>query len=499
MDCLRLRRDAALLIALVCALLVPATARADSKTFNLPAGSGAWVDTQINLADGQTATIEIAGNAKCGAGSDCPAGNPNGSGHTCATRTLGPLSPGPAPAANYGSVASKVGDGSPVMVGAHATVAGPGELQLVYNDCAGYYGDNTGSFTATVTYSPQGVVEGDLLLRDKVSPVGLGGVKVTGTNDRGEAVSKTAAANTFTGHYSVSLDPGTYVIAPDGDPVGQSGGKWDPDACDGTASDAGCALAHLDGGGTLHANFDYTQCGKAESAPADKPATDCPIVFIPGFLGTRLLCGTTELWPGLPHPDFAVAGLAADGVNNATGPCNGNVTAGGLVDQIALGTGRRLRQRANLHREARARPGRGLHLRLAQGGRLERRRAGRLRRLAAAADRRRQGDDHGALDGRARHARIHRRRGAGEEGRARGDARHAVLGRPEGALHAARGRHGHAGGRQARPDRQQHRPAQLRPEPLGRLLAVPVQRVRLVADASARGRNAEHRAGWTAG
>ncbi len=115
------------------------------------------------------------------------------------------------------------------MVGAKAKVTGPGELALVYNDCTGYYGDNTGSFTATVTVAAKGIVEGDLLLRDHTTQVGLGSVKVTGTDDTGGAVSTTLSAG-IDGHYRFSLDPGSYVVAPDGDPPTDSGGTSAPDA-----------------------------------------------------------------------------------------------------------------------------------------------------------------------------------------------------------------------------------------------------------------------------
>lgn len=33
----------------------------------------------------------------------------------------------------------------------HKTIQGPGRLFLVYEDCAGYYDDNSGSFTVQLT------------------------------------------------------------------------------------------------------------------------------------------------------------------------------------------------------------------------------------------------------------------------------------------------------------------------------------------------------------
>jgi hypothetical protein len=109
------------------------------------------MNTGIRLAKGQKLTLRVSGNGKCGAGTDCPAGDPFGSHHTCAGRTLGPLADGPAgPKVNYGAVAAKVGEhAKPFMVGHRKTVTGPGLLYVIYNDCAGYYADNSGSFTIT--------------------------------------------------------------------------------------------------------------------------------------------------------------------------------------------------------------------------------------------------------------------------------------------------------------------------------------------------------------
>lgn len=123
-----------------------------SRTVTISAGRASWTSTGVRLAKGQSVTLTVRGNAKCGAGTDCPAGDPLGARHTCVTRTLGPLKPGVAgPTVNYGSVAAKVGTyGKPQMVGRRHVVHGPGLLFVVYNDCAGYYADNTGSFTITI-------------------------------------------------------------------------------------------------------------------------------------------------------------------------------------------------------------------------------------------------------------------------------------------------------------------------------------------------------------
>src|SRR5262249_43720478 len=125
------------------------------SAFTLNTTSSAWVDTGIAIPAGGVATLAVTGNGRCGSLSDCPPRSPLGSGVTCAARTLGSLPAGPGGGAiPYGAVAARVGtSGKPFQVGASGTVNGPGELFLLYNDCAGYYADNSGSFTVTVTVS----------------------------------------------------------------------------------------------------------------------------------------------------------------------------------------------------------------------------------------------------------------------------------------------------------------------------------------------------------
>ena len=131
-----------------------------TKTFRLAATSAAWVNTRIRIPV-SGAKVTVAGNAKCGPGTDCPAGSPLGAGHTCGARALGALNPGPAPDTNYGAVAGRLDpSGKPFMIGASKTVKGPGILYLVYEDCAGYYGDNSGTFNVTVEVSAENTIEG---------------------------------------------------------------------------------------------------------------------------------------------------------------------------------------------------------------------------------------------------------------------------------------------------------------------------------------------------
>ena len=40
------------------------------------------------------------------------------------------------------------------------------------------------------------------------------------------------------------------------------------------------------------------------------------MIFVPGFLGTRITCGDEEEWPSLPFPDLLPMSLGADGVSD---------------------------------------------------------------------------------------------------------------------------------------------------------------------------------------
>lgn len=136
------------------------------KTFTLPTTSAAWLSTGITLTAGQSLEIKVTGNGTChvGPSADCHEGAAGGAGATCGGRSLGPLSPGPGgESMPYGAVVGRVGSGAPFLIGLGAKATGTGELQIVYNDCAGYYGDNGGSYTVsvavpanhiTITYKP---------------------------------------------------------------------------------------------------------------------------------------------------------------------------------------------------------------------------------------------------------------------------------------------------------------------------------------------------------
>jgi len=58
-----------------------------------------------------------------------------------------------------------------------------------------------------------------------------------------------------------------------------------------------------------------------------------PIIFIHGFLGSKIRCGGDEAWPNLPaQPHFAAMSLAADGVSS---PCTVPEGEAGIVQAVA--------------------------------------------------------------------------------------------------------------------------------------------------------------------
>jgi hypothetical protein len=134
-----------------------APAAVTTQTFTVSASSSSWLGTGIVLPSGASVTVSASGDGTCHAGgaSDCPVGNPNGAGFTCANSPFGNFSSGPAgPDFPYGALAGRVGDtGVPFLVGTGRTVTGPGQLFFVFNDCNPPlgYSDNAGGYTITVT------------------------------------------------------------------------------------------------------------------------------------------------------------------------------------------------------------------------------------------------------------------------------------------------------------------------------------------------------------
>jgi hypothetical protein len=153
---LRLRVRARVIVALagmiVLGLLaLPAgSASAKTRSFTIAATNSSFVHTGVVLARGGSVKVKVSGDGKCGPG--CHPGDEAGYGSTCETRAQGALSPGPAGPNQDIGIFGRFGQGKIFMIGHGGTFKGVGELSVVYNDCAGYYFDNTGSFTVKVTY-----------------------------------------------------------------------------------------------------------------------------------------------------------------------------------------------------------------------------------------------------------------------------------------------------------------------------------------------------------
>jgi hypothetical protein len=167
-------------------------------------------------------------------------------------------------------------------------------------------------------------------------------VKVTGHDDDGTAVAQTLTTDNA-GRYSGRVAPGTYTVQATGDPAQQVGGAWAAVQCAGTApgSGAGCALRHVDGNATLGSNFTYNSCGAANDLPPGVQPTGCPIIFVPGILGSVVACNGESLWPHLPRARLDDMLLKADGKTNAGAPgsCNANASTppgfDGVVQSVA--------------------------------------------------------------------------------------------------------------------------------------------------------------------
>ncbi len=75
----------------------------------------------------------------------------------------------------------------------------------------------------------------------------------------------------------------------------------------------------------------------ADSHPDWQPLPN-PIIFLHGFLGSKIACGANELWPhmsAIDRPRFPDMRLAADGVSNLPGTCGAQV--GGIVGEVVIG------------------------------------------------------------------------------------------------------------------------------------------------------------------
>jgi pimeloyl-ACP methyl ester carboxylesterase len=187
-------------------------------------------------------------------------------------------------------------------------------------------------------------------------------ISLAGTDDEMKAVS-TSMHTGSGGEYSFEVPAGNYSVKASGDMTEQNGGTLKATNCNdstvsagepiatpasvtpGTVSGATCTLPHVSAGETAGAGFEYIYCSASDRMPNDKPPTHCPIVFIPGFLGSRLVCtesngATGEVWTNIPNPDFKDMRLAPNGEDNSTdGSCATTTTPPGGEAGIVMEAG----------------------------------------------------------------------------------------------------------------------------------------------------------------
>jgi pimeloyl-ACP methyl ester carboxylesterase len=96
--------------------------------------------------------------------------------------------------------------------------------------------------------------------------------------------------------------------------------------------------------GSAQTRLTDTESHNVVDEPSWQPLPKTPVIFIHGFLGSRIYCGTEELWPNIPPlPRLPKMLLKSDGKTNATcpsaGPKDGDLlltTAGSDVYQSTV-------------------------------------------------------------------------------------------------------------------------------------------------------------------
>ncbi len=210
----------------------------------------------------------------------------------------------------------------------HGTIEG--------NKVTGEFNDTNGTNQPYTAYRvASGATVNGQIFDQKKSPAEGVTVTLTGTSDESEAISKTTTTN-VAGAYSFEVPAGTYAVEASGDPTKQNGGELavavsaGAPECSGTAKEATCTLNHLAKGEEGKASFTYTQCGASARETHGKEPTGCPVIFIPGILGSRIVCDTGELYfpiPPVGKPNFSDMLLNIDGESDQnTTPCNASAT-----------------------------------------------------------------------------------------------------------------------------------------------------------------------------
>jgi hypothetical protein len=103
-----------------------------------------WTDAKIELAAGQTADYTATGSAAWMPGTDV---GPDGV-------DVKPDCELALPTAPLGALLGRIGNGPPILLGSSGSIAGPGHVAVLYNDCPGHYFNNRGSFDITFILAP---------------------------------------------------------------------------------------------------------------------------------------------------------------------------------------------------------------------------------------------------------------------------------------------------------------------------------------------------------
>ncbi len=322
-----------LLLALLCvAILVPALAAGSVQAAPLYNITGSWTGsppsedvTQITMDPSTgaiTGTSVVDGEHFFLGGSEDSAGN--------ATVTLNQDAEEYPPDGYTSTWTVQIGDAGHCMVGSWIDTNGVGGTIFALDEPNAPFTETGGVYKCEGEGSK---VKGTVLDSSSHPAPGVS-VSVKGTSDEMAAVSLSAVSDA-NGNYSIEVPPGNYAVSASGEMSEQNGGKLtvakapstSTPECPGTTSEATCTLPHIAEGESQTANFTYSYCAATERLPNGKPPTGCPIVFIPGFLGSRITCNEGELWTNLKDlAKFADMQLQPDGEHDAGAPgtCGGS-------------------------------------------------------------------------------------------------------------------------------------------------------------------------------
>ncbi|KQU53338.1 hypothetical protein ASG84_24450 [Rhodococcus sp. Leaf278] len=135
-------------VAAGAALVLPGTASAVTQTdqYTIVATTGGYQPTDFVLVEGTPVTVTAEGSATTSTMGTATYYGPNGSVDTCTVDCQNP-------AGKYGALYARIGNGDPILIGEGPVVLnGAGPLSFAFNDGSESFGDNAGSYIATVTY-----------------------------------------------------------------------------------------------------------------------------------------------------------------------------------------------------------------------------------------------------------------------------------------------------------------------------------------------------------